>query len=446
MTTDQELTEEEIMLNDEDPMDAIRAIRREEGVSEDDLPQRVSDVSNTDVLDQKQPDTKAGDDAAELAALESGKADDKAEEEATAAKIAEEEKAAAALEAGDDEAAKAAAAADAAIEAANKAADEATEKKAAEDKAAADYDALSDEEKVVKDAADKAAAETAEKAEKEKKKAPVVTTRKFRANGQEFEFTEQEILDQFEVVFGQSMNYTKKMQKIAPYRKMISALEQEGVTQEALNLAIDALKGDKGALKKLMDDNKIDAYDLTSDGDEPPVYNPKTYGKDETSLDIEEITRTIQGDEEFAITTNVIDEQWDDRSRQMIKQNPGIITGLHNDIKTGLYDKVAPIAMKMQVLDGNTKSSIEYYMIAGEQVRVKTEAEFKQKNSQSEVDKRNADTQNASDEFDKASSEANRKRSAKSTGSSAEREKGVTDYLDDDDEAFDAWYKKTMAT
>jgi hypothetical protein len=47
--------------------------------------------------------------------------------------------------------------------------------------------------------------------------------------------------------------------------------------------------------------------------------------------------------------------------------------------------------------------------------------------------------------IDKASSEANRKRSATSTGARADR-KGVIDYLDDDDEAYEEWYKKLQSS
>jgi hypothetical protein len=230
------------------------------------------------------------------------------------------------------------------------------------------------------------------------------------------------------------------MQKIAPYRKMISALEQEGVTHDSLNLALDALKGDKGAIKKLLENNKLDAYDLTSDEEKDVPYTPNVYGKDETLLEIEEITSRIQSDEEFAITKNVIDEQWDAASRQAIASNPNYITGLHNDIKAGIFDQVSPAAMKMKVLDGSAKSDIEYYMIAGEQFRVAMEAQTKQKEGQKQVDELNADAQSADSKFDEASSQANRKRSASSTGARADR-KGVIDYLDDDDEAFDEWYK-----
>jgi hypothetical protein len=116
-----------------------------------------------------------------------------------------------------------------------------------------------------------------------------------------------------------------------------------------------------------------------------------------------------------------------------------MISGLHNDIKSGLYDRVTPVAAKMKVLDGNSKSDIEYYMLAGQQV---SEAENSAKSS---VDETNKATQEMVDSSGQASSEAQRKRAAASTRTRADS-KGVTDYLEDDnDEQFDDWYKKLMS-
>ena len=381
------------MENDVDPMDAIREIRREEGVPEDELPERV-DIPSSEVLSQDETDT------------EKEKADDEELQNAKGEETPQTE------ETVDDKPAKEAAEGD------EQAADDDT------DQEKTDGEDASEEDK------EAAAKETA---------GPVV--RKFKANGQDFEFSDEEILDQFETVFGKAMDYTQKMQKIAPYRKMISALEQEGVTHDALNLALDALKGDKGAIKKMLEQNSIDAYDLTQQDEDAKAYVPGNYGKGETQLEIEEITSTISSDEEFKITSHVIDDQWDGQSRAHIAENPNLILGLHNDVKSGLYDKVAPAAMKLKVLDGNVKKSdIEYYMLAGQQLAQEMAAQEKTEEGQKTVDELNKDAQGADSKFDKASSEADRKRSASSTGTRADR-KGVIDYLDDDDEAYDEWRK-----
>ena len=260
--------------------------------------------------------------------------------------------------------------------------------------------------------------------------------KKVRANGQEFEFTQEEINTQFDKVFGQAMDYTQKTQKLAPYRKMISALEEENVSQTDLNLALDALKGNKGALKELMEKGNIDAFDLDSVEGEAP-YAANDYGKTEFQEEMQAISNEISKDEEYPITVDVIDKQWDDKSRDLLAGNPGMIQGLHQDIKSGVYDKVAPLAMKMKVLDGNSKSDLEYYMLAGEQAYPQQDAAAQ---PEAVVTK---PTQDAGQRFDKASSEADKRRAASSTRARADR-KGVIDYLDDDDEAFDKWHKDLM--
>lgn len=262
-------------------------------------------------------------------------------------------------------------------------------------------------------------------------------TRKVKADGREYEFTEQEMIDQFGGVFGKAMNVTQKLMKIAPYRKMISAIEEEGITADQLNLAIDALKGDKGALAKMLKSNEIDPFDLAGD-DIPQDYAPKQYGKNEHQLAIEEVTNAIAKDKEYPITVDVIDNQWDQQSRVAFAENPTMIQGLHNDIKSGLYDKVAPLAMKMKVLDVNAKKSdLEYYMLAGQQLQERSQNRA--------VENLNTAAQAADSKFDQAASEASKRRAAASTRTRADR-KGVIDFLDDNDEAFDEWYKKLQAS
>jgi len=271
-----------------------------------------------------------------------------------------------------------------------------------------------------------------EEGNEETKEEVTAAFKKFKANGQEFEFTQDEVNEQFESVFGKAMDYTKKTQQLAPYRKMISAMEEEGITQEQFNTAIDAIKGDKDALRSIIKDKEIDTFDL--DTEEDFEYSPTDYGKNDQQLALEETVARISNDAEYSITTNVVDEQWDSSSRDVLANNPQMIEGLHNDIKTGVYDKVSPLAMKMKVLDGNTKSDLDYYMLAGEQLAKATE-------SQGQVATANNAIQEANTKFEQASSQASTKRAATSTKSRPSG-KGVIDYLDDNDEAFDSWYKK----
>jgi len=373
----EQLTEEDVFSNDVDPLDGIRELRRAEGVAEEDLIAPADSVlaADSDIKDELPVDT-------DLDAFETP-----AEPEAKLDEIKDEEE-------------------DTPLE---------KDPKNADDPEVIDGD------------------------EKQKPDSTETAKLKFRANGQDFEFTPEEVQAQFETVFGQAMDYTQKLQKIAPYRKMISAIEEEGITQEQLNIAIDALKGDKGALTKLLEANDIDKYDLGNDEEAP--YVPGDYGKEESQQELAQVASIIAADPEYKITVDVIDNQWDGESRDVLRKNPKFIQGLHNDIKSGVYAEVAVEAMKMKVLDRNSKSDIEYYMLAGQQ----RSANQQTQNAQGNVDALNKQTQDAVAKADTASSEAQQKRAATSTGARADR-KGVVDYLDDNDEDYDAWYAKLQAS
>lgn len=263
---------------------------------------------------------------------------------------------------------------------------------------------------------------------------------KFKADGQEFEFTEKEIKEQFGKVFAQAMNYTKKMQAIAPYRGMIASIEEQNLTQEDLNLAIDVLKGDKNALAAVLKKTGVDALDL--DTDESGQYQPTNYGRNETELAIREVVSEIGNDKEYAITHHVVEKQWDDRSRETFLKNPALIKGLHSDVKNGVFDKVSPMAMKMKVLDGGRRSDIEYYVEAGKQFY----GDMRQAQLQEEqAQKAQVDT----DRLAKVKAEEAKRKAAVVTGEQRKaaaptksRVKKVTDYLDDSDEGFESWYKQ----
>lgn len=270
----------------------------------------------------------------------------------------------------------------------------------------------------------------------------------YKANGQEFEFTEEEIKNQFGKVFGQAMNYTQKMQELKPWRTTISALKDNNISHDDVNLMIDVLKGDKDAIAQVIKKAGIDALELDIDNSK---YSPREYGRSEKELEIDEVLGTISKDPEYKITQHVVTSQWDARSRSAMAENPEMLNGLHIDVKSGVFDKVMPMAMKMKVLDGGKKSDIDYYMEAGSQYYAQLDAA---KARQRELDMRAAQEQaRANEQRSKVEKiverdtkqaalkkEAVKRKAAAPTASRAGK-KDVVDYLDDSDESFDNWYK-----
>lgn len=281
-----------------------------------------------------------------------------------------------------------------------------------------------------------------------------VQKRKYKANGKEFEFTDDEIFDQFGKVFGQAMNYTQKMQAIAPYRSIIETVKEQGFTQEDMNLMVDVLKGDKQALAAVMKRTGIDALDVDTEAGES--YRPKNYGRNDTELAIQDIVEEIGKDPEYPVTYHIVEKQWDSKSRETFVKNPDLIKELHIDVRNGVFDKVSPMAMKMKVLDGGRKSDLEYYVDAGrqyyaeqakvsqyEQANAQRLAKLEAENSAKEAAERERISKAKAEQAKRDSAQdAVAKRKAAAPTTTRADKKTVTDYLDENDEEYEAWYKK----
>lgn len=271
---------------------------------------------------------------------------------------------------------------------------------------------------------------------------------KVKANGQEYEFTLDEMKSQFGSIFAKAQDYTKKTQALKEYRKTIDIVQNAGISDNDLNLFADVLKGDKEAIATILKRTGVDALDLDV---ENVNYAPKNYGRNDTELAIKDIVDDISADKEYVITHNILEKQWDSKSREKFIEDPNMIRGLHIDVKSGLYDKLNPIMQKLKIYDGNSKSDLDYYFRAHDQyrssellaasnaekaelARVENQAKTIQANKVDEVKAKIAQQTATKDASVKRKAAAPTKKTA---GTSK------INYLNDDpsDEELDEWYK-----
>jgi len=306
----------------------------------------------------------------------------------------------------------------------------------------------SDEEESYPDEGEEAEDEKTDEADEEVKSEPEVQTYKFKANGKEYEFTDAEMKEKFPVVFGQAMDYTRKMQAMKPWRKTIDAIEGAKLKHEDVSLMIDVLKGDKDAIGEVLKRTGVDNLELDT---EQSKYVPKDYGRDEVALDIRDVIDEIKADPEYAKTSQVLGKEWDDASWNEVSKQPKLIKALHIDMKNGMYDKVQPIAEKLKLYEGGGKSDLEYYKEASRvyfaEMRRK-EAQEAQMNERREADEvkqvQRERVQAVKKDGEKQAEirQASKKRKAAAPSKKAAGRKSSVDYLDDSDEAFEEWYAK----
>lgn len=184
---------------------------------------------------------------------------------------------------------------------------------------------------------------------------------KVKAKGTELEVGIEDLL----AAYPRVVDYTQKMQAIAEYRRKNEMLAQNGITDEDLSILIDAKKGDKAAIAKLIKQAEVDPMDIDV---EELDYKPKDYGVDPKIFELKDIEERIKDDPEYPTTYNIVTQEWDEASRRKFSEEPSLIEQLHIDVKNGTYAKVAPEALKLKIQDGGRMSDMDYYIAAGQAI------------------------------------------------------------------------------
>ena len=288
----------------------------------------------------------------------------------------------------------------------------------------------------------------------EVKEEPVAISKyKIKANGMDLELTNEELIK----LAPKALDYTKKMQEISPWRKTISALKDNDMTEADVNLMIDIMKGDKDAITSVIKKYDIDTMDI--DTENAKEYTPTVHGKSETELNIQDVESRISGDAEYATTRNVLVNQWDQDSWNTMTKDPNMIEGLHADVKSGVFDKVSPIALKLKALDNGRKSDVDYYVEAGseyygglqaqetatanaEAARVASDNAKVAQESKLASERAAVDAAKEAQAKQKEVKKASKSRKAAAPTKKAAGKRNVIDYLEDSDEAYDEWYDK----
>ena len=272
----------------------------------------------------------------------------------------------------------------------------------------------------------------------------------FKANGREYKFTQDEIMAQFPKIFGQAMDYTKKTQAMKPWRKTIDAIEEAKLGHDEINLMIDVMKGNKEAIAEVLKRTGVDSLEIDTENSK---YTPNDYGRDDKALAIKDIIEEISVDREYETTHKVLSREWDEKSFNKMTDNPELIRLLHNDVKSGTFDKVQAVAEKIKVFDRGLKTDLEYYELASMEIAQQYQEEQRRAY---EVERQRADrearlTKQAEIERVRKTQERQKevevkaveRKAATPTSRKAVSSK-VVDYLDDSDEAFEDWYKANV--
>lgn len=168
----------------------------------------------------------------------------------------------------------------------------------------------------------------------------------FKANGKTIEpKTPEEVKQLMEM----GANYTRKMQSIAPHRKVLMMLENNGLLDEGkLSYLIDLEKKNPDAIKKLIKDAGIDPMDI--DTTVEPTYREGNHKVTDEEASFRGTLDDLNSNPAGKETLNLIHTGWDQASKEVLWKNPEILTMIHQQREGGIYDRIATEVERQRVL------------------------------------------------------------------------------------------------
>ena len=193
-------------------------------------------------------------------------------------------------------------------------------------------------------------------------------TAPFKANGRDIQV---ESVDDAIALMQMGANYNKKMAALKPNLKLLKLLENNGLlSEEKLGFLIDLEKKNPDAISKLIKDSGVDPLDL--DASKAGDYKPTRHMVDDRELELDAVLDEIQGTDSYTKTIDVISNQWDGPSKNVIANAPQILKVINNHIQSGVFDVIVK-EVEREKMFGRLSglSDIEAYRQVGDAIQAR---------------------------------------------------------------------------
>jgi hypothetical protein len=158
-----------------------------------------------------------------------------------------------------------------------------------------------------------------------------------KANGKTIEI---QSMDELRQLASMGANFTRKMQDIAPHRKILAMLENNGLLDEAkLSFFIDLDKKNPEALKKLIKDSGVDPLDI--DVSSEPAYQAGNHAVSDSEIAFRAVLEDLQSTPTGQETISLINSSWDQASKEELWKAPEVMATIQQQRENGIYDTIS---------------------------------------------------------------------------------------------------------
>lgn len=187
-----------------------------------------------------------------------------------------------------------------------------------------------------------------------------------KANGKEIQLHSHGELIQ---LAQQGANYTQKMQQLAPHRKTLMMLENNGLLDpEKLGFLIDLQRKDPAAIQKYLKDYGVNPLDIDTEAE--PAYQGGNHSVSDAEVNFRTVLDDVRGSEVGQAVLQSIDSTWDQASKELLFKQPSIMTTMVSQHEEGFYTRIVGEMDRQRMLGRLPagQSWLESYKEVGEQM------------------------------------------------------------------------------
>lgn len=168
----------------------------------------------------------------------------------------------------------------------------------------------------------------------------------FKANGKTIQLRD---VGEAIQLMQQGANFTRKMQDIAPHRKLLMMLDNNGLLDsDKLSFLIDLDKKNPEAIKKLIKDSGIDPMDF--DPRVEPAYQAGNHQVTDEQVAFDTALKEVASSSDGQNTLRIINSEWDQASKDVLWKNPQVLTVIHSQRENGIYDRIANEVTRLRTI------------------------------------------------------------------------------------------------
>lgn len=190
-----------------------------------------------------------------------------------------------------------------------------------------------------------------------------------KANGKMIELKSPEELIQLAQM---GANYTRKMQDIAPHRKVLLMLQNNDLLDEGkLSYLIDLDKKNPDAIKKLLQDSGINPLDI--DTESKSSYQATSHAVTDAEANFQAVLSDLGSNEAGQKTLQVVHSGWDEASKNQLLVDPSVLTLIHEQREAGIYDRITTEIERRRTLGQITATTpfLKAYELVGNELQAK---------------------------------------------------------------------------